>query len=389
MKTEPRTATTVLIVGHHVWSSEVDPPDLPVAVEVGRYFDNVVIIVTRSGPDLTRHVANVCVEMLAHRPGLLGRVQFVRRAVRAAGRHPGIGVVAASEVWGGIVGLLLRRRLRRPVVMHLQGEVLDPPPGYGHFAKRVALGHLVRFLCGRADFVRCVSTHLMQSAVHAGIPEAKLRFIGTRVDCAQFDPDVWRARGRLMRGVHGWEGRCVVGYVGSLHRLKGVNVLLRAVARARRTLPHIYAVVVGGGPEAKALHALASDLGLGDAVEFVGRIEHQTVPAYLSAFDLFVFPSMSEGMPRAVLEAMAMTLPVVATNIPAHREVIEHDRTGILVPPGNVDGVEAALLALGADEPQRRRLGRAARQHVLVEHDFHSNVRLMADLYAEAAATRL
>lgn len=386
---EPTTrATTVVVIGHHVWSSAIDPPDLPVAREVGRYFDRVVVIACRSGRDLTRRVDNVTIELLAHRPGIIGRLQFVGRAVDAAGRYPAVSVIAASEVWGGVAGLIIRARRRVPLVLHLQGEILSPPAGYGHVAKRAALGALTRWLCRRADLVRCASHHLMRAAVSAGIPEAKLRVVGTRVDSQVFDPDVWRVQREHSREGRGWEHRIVVGYVGGLHSLKRVDVFLEAVARARHAVPQIQAVVIGAGPEAPALRRLTADLGIGDIVDFIGRVEHSKVPSYLATFDVFAFPSMSEGMPRAVLEAMAMGLPVVATDIPAHREVIEDGRTGLLVAPGRVDDLAAGLIALAGDQGRREGLGRAARAHVIAHHDFRQNVKLMADVYAEAAGRR-
>lgn len=381
-------AMTVLVIGRHVWSSAIDPPDLPVALEVGRYFDQVVVIACRPSRDLTRRVDNVSVELLADRPGILGRLQFVARAAEAAGRYPSLGVIAASEIWGGLAGLVIRARQRVPLVMHLQGETLHPPAGYGHVAKRAALGALTRWLCRRADLVRCASHHLKRSAVSAGIPEGKLRVVGTRVDSEVFDPDVWRVHRETARAGRGWEHRVVVGYVGGLHPVKRVDVFLEAVARAQQVLREIQAVVIGAGPEELALRGLAIDLGIGDIVDFVGRVEHSKVPSYLACLDLFAFPSMSEGMPRAVLEAMAMGLPVVTTDIPAHREVIEHGRTGVLVAPGCAEDLAAALIELAGDQRRRAVLGRAAREDVIAHHDFRQNVKLMADLYAEAAGRR-
>src|SRR5256712_11840564 len=134
-----------------------------------------------------------------------------------------------------------------------------------------------------------------------------------------------------------------------------------------RQLPAVEAMVVGGFTEEhysdqyyRTLLAAYPDIR--DRVHFTGEVTWDQVPTYLAAADIFVFPSKFEGMPNALLEAMAGALPVVVSDIPPHRELIQHGRTGFLAP----DPLEMARLVatLAHHEDLRRSVGHAARLYV-------------------------
>lgn len=149
-----------------------------------------------------------------------------------------------------------------------------------------------------------------------------------------------------------------IGSVGRLHTQKGYDVLIRALPN----LPDARAVLVGDGPDRSRLEALAAELGITGRVTFTGwREDAQNC---LRSFDVFVLPSRFEAFPLTILEAMAVPLPVVATDVGSVAEAIEHDETGILVPPEDIQALTSALERLRGDPELRRRLAVAAHARV-------------------------
>jgi glycosyltransferase involved in cell wall biosynthesis len=150
----------------------------------------------------------------------------------------------------------------------------------------------------------------------------------------------------------------IVLTVARLDSQKGHEVLLRAVAET----PSVRLVLAGEGPERERLETLVSGLGLGPRVLFLGS--RTDVPELLAASDVFVLPSLFEGSPLAVLEAMAAMKPVVATAIGGTDELIVDGESGLLVPPADPRALAAALRQLIADRRLGTRLGQNARERV-------------------------
>lgn len=162
------------------------------------------------------------------------------------------------------------------------------------------------------------------------------------------------------------EGRAgvTIGNVARLHHLKGQALLLEALARlARRTdLPPWRCLLAGDGPDLARLEALCAERALGERVSFVGHID--TPESFVPTLDLFVNPSSTEGMPNAVLEAMASGLAIVATNVGGTAEAVEDGVTGLLVAFGDPEALCEALASVMIDAPRRAALGRAGRLRV-------------------------
>jgi glycosyltransferase involved in cell wall biosynthesis len=154
------------------------------------------------------------------------------------------------------------------------------------------------------------------------------------------------------------EGAPLAVAAGRLIEQKDHATLLRAFARARAERPDAVLAILGGGPLESDTRALAAELGLGDAVLLPGRLE---IRDWLERADVFVHTSRWEGFGIVLLEAMLARLPVVATRVSAVPEVVADGTTGVLVEPGDVDGVASALGALLADPDHARTLGEAGR----------------------------
>ncbi|MGC8947525.1 MAG: glycosyltransferase family 4 protein [Anaerolineae bacterium] len=142
-----------------------------------------------------------------------------------------------------------------------------------------------------------------------------------------------------------------------LVRWKGVNELIEVIA----ALHEVGLIIVGDGPERANLESLVQKLGITDRVYFAGEVPRQQVITYLRACDLFVLNSRYEGLPHVVLEAMAAGLPVVATAVGGTPEVVEDEVSGLLISPGDTNGLRDALVRLLSNESLHRRLVENAR----------------------------
>ncbi len=162
------------------------------------------------------------------------------------------------------------------------------------------------------------------------------------------------ARAAALRARH--PGRLRIGQVGALvDHHKGQRVLLDALRRAP-DLADCPVLLIGSGKDEAALHHAAADL---PQVVFTGFVDN--VADYLAALDVFVFPSREEGLGSTLIDAMAQGLPIVASRVGGIPELIAHERTGLLVPPGDPAALAAALARLAGDPGLRARLGAAAR----------------------------
>ena len=151
-------------------------------------------------------------------------------------------------------------------------------------------------------------------------------------------------------------------FVGRVVYQKGLDLLLHALGRLKDEPWTL--TVVGDGPQREPLEILATHLGIAGRIRFAGWLRGRDLIAAYHAANLFAYPSRHEGMPNAVLEAMASGLPVIATRIAGNEELVVEGETGLLVESENQQALEAALTALMADGSLRRQLGDAARNRV-------------------------
>jgi len=178
----------------------------------------------------------------------------------------------------------------------------------------------------------------------------------------------------------------LVTFVGRLDAQKNPVLLMKAIHLAAREAgkPRIRGRFLGDGPQKAALIEESRRLGLESQVEFLGRVEN--VPDHLRATDIFVLPSLSEGVSNALLEAMAHGLPCIATAIPGNTDLVLDRRTGLLVDPGDPGALSRAILEMARDSALRASLGRAGRAHILEHFDMQGVARRYAELYRSLLA---
>lgn len=231
---------------------------------------------------------------------------------------------------------------------------------------------LDRCALGLLDAVVPLSEDLYSGLSRQWWRPRKLSLIPNGVDLREIDEAIAAASPRKIEGRgHGFR----IGYIGQLIARKGLDVLIRACVPL--AIPEAELWIVGEGPERSSLEHLARELGLSDRVRFLGyRSDRLTL---LKTFDVFVLPSLLEGIPRCVLEAMAAGVPVIASDIPGCQTVVEHEATGLLFPPGDVARLAESLRMLRSDEDLSRSLAEQA--CTLVRSRFSAEA--MAERYLE------
>lgn len=193
-----------------------------------------------------------------------------------------------------------------------------------------------------------------------GLGDQLLEVVPNAIDLARFTPRGRRARARAALRVV--EPKRVVVTVTRLSRAKGVDLLVEAAARIRCVLPRTLFLVVGSGEEEERIAQRVAKLGLDARVRLLG--ERTDVPDILEAADLFVLPARSSGQPDALLEAMAMGLPIVATRVGGVPELVNDGEEALLVEPGGAEALAEGCLKLLTEPGLGARLGRAAQERV-------------------------
>jgi len=161
-----------------------------------------------------------------------------------------------------------------------------------------------------------------------------------------------------------YSGKFLVGHAGALvNRHKGQQYLLEAASILQKKCPKMHFLLLGQGKDERWLKSLASGL---ENVEFVGFRDN--LGDYLAAFDLFVFPSLQEGLGSVLLDAMQFGLPIVASDVDGIPDIIEHRKTGLLTPPGNGRALAECIEYLYHDKEMRRKLSKNAYAASLAYH---------------------
>jgi glycosyltransferase involved in cell wall biosynthesis len=178
------------------------------------------------------------------------------------------------------------------------------------------------------------------------------------------------------------EDSLLIGVIGRLHQAKGHSDLFAAMARLRDKGLRPKCLVIGSGNLRGELEETAKRLGLADRVVFTGQ--RSDVPRLLAGLDILAIPSRWEGLPIVLLEAMAMSRPIVATRVSGIPEVIQHEDNGLLVPPADPEALAGALQRLLTDPALRERLGRRGCVTMRERHDVARTARAYEGLYAQA-----
>jgi glycosyltransferase involved in cell wall biosynthesis len=249
------------------------------------------------------------------------------------------------------------------------------------------LGPLMARSLRRVDAFVATTAEIGDALVGEGYAPERIARIPNFVEVSRFRVPAPDEREELRRAL-GLTGRRVILHSGRLAERKACDLLLDAYAKvlaADHAEPRPLLLFLGDGPKRAALEAQASRLGLADAVRFEGF--HVDVWRYLAAADLFVLSSRVEGLPNALLEAMAVGLPVLATRLGGSLEAVEPGTSGVLIPVDDRAALAEGLARLLGDPTLRAELGRGAAARIQAKFTLESVAPRYLDLYARLLHT--
>lgn len=215
-----------------------------------------------------------------------------------------------------------------------------------------------------ATKVICISKNIYGLAKNFGLDESKLEYVPLGIDTSEHRPG---EKDRIKSSYH-LSDKIVILYVGQLIERKGINYLLKAVSMVDRSLLRKCEImIVGDGPEREKLERLSEELGLSEHVTFTGKVSHDELLNWYAAADIFVLPSLSEGRPTVVNEAMASECAIIASNVSGIPEQVTDCYNGFLVPPRDPAALAEKIVYLIENENEIAVMGRNSRQKIIDE----------------------
>jgi glycosyltransferase involved in cell wall biosynthesis len=279
-------------------------------------------------------------------------------------------------VWHGhdyktnALGLVLRRFWPMRLITTVHGWV--------HHTSRTPLYYWIDRRClPHYELVVCVSKDLYEQCREAGVAAERCVLVENAIDTEEFRRRTDRGEARRRLGLS--VDRVLIGAVGRLSAEKGFDLLIGAVERLAAAGCDAELLIVGEGDESQRLQGLIAERALGDRVKLLGY--RADVHDIYQALDVFALSSLREGLPNVLLEAMALEVAVVATRIAGVPDLVRDGNNGLLVDPGGVEGLAAALSRLHRDPCLRERLGAAGRRTIEDRYSFRQRMTKIAQLY--------
>ena len=285
-------------------------------------------------------------------------------------------------------GLSLARRLRVPLVVEYNGSEIWMSRHWGRPLAHEALSDRIERLNLRAATLVVVVSKAMKDEILArGTGQDRVLVNPNGVDADRYRPDV---DGSSVRARYGLSGSVVLGFIGTFGPWHGAEMLARAYVRLRTLHPSLAArvrlLMIGAGARMAEVKRILAESGSLDGTAFTGLVPQEDGPAHLAACDVLVSPHVPNpdgtpffGSPTKLFEYMAMGRGIVASNLDQIGEVLEDNRTALLVPPGDADALASALARLSDDRALRECLGAEARRVVLERHTWRAHTQRTID----------
>jgi glycosyltransferase involved in cell wall biosynthesis len=299
-----------------------------------------------------------------------GRIdRWAIRRIREIIRTDNIDLLHAHGYKGDIYGYFAGERLNIPLVAtcHLWTRQTAAIRFYEY---------IDTLFLRRYDAIIAVSDAIAKEARDAGIAPEKITTIDNGIDLSPFVSANPGLAEELRKG-----DRILVGTVGRLVEQKGMEYFLRAAHKVLQRFPNTLFVIVGDGPDRAKLEELSRELKIEASVVFTGS--RRDMPSVYASLDIFVLASLDEGMPMAVLEALASGCPTIATEVGAVPKLIMPGQSGLLIPPGHAQGLTQAICSLLSEPDLRRRLARNAERIVRERYSSNYMARKYLRIYDE------
>jgi glycosyltransferase involved in cell wall biosynthesis len=268
----------------------------------------------------------------------------------------------------------LAKKMGIPSIVHVHG-VMAKSNKLIDLAQSLYIRTLGQQIFNDATLVICLTRSDAYEIQRYMCPAEKIRIVPNGVDVETFKP-----YSSVMDNLLFWGGRFVFQ--------KGLIYLIHAFANVVNSNPDIKLRMTGDGPLLSKIYAMVKSYGLENNVEFKGRVPRDELSKLIGESSIYLLPSLKEGMPYALLEAMACGKPVIGSDIPGINDVITHGKNGILVPPRNPEALANAILTILDDKGLRIKLGQNARQLMVEKYSWDTISEKIEKIYHEAIEER-
>ncbi len=377
------------------WADDTTPPFVfELCRRLANRFEVHVLAPHAPGSAVTENLDGVHVHRYRYAPTSWERLAYDGGILPRLRRHPWLALLVPTFVLAQMMAVLRLRRSCDVVHAHWvlpQGliavmasgrPVLCTVHGGDLFGLRSSVaGWLKRWTLNRVDRLTVVSPALADEAQRSGVDPTSVVVAPMGVDLRYTftpEPASIPANPQLL-------------FVGRLVAKKGVATLIRSLPKILERHPMARLIVVGDGPERANLVTLVDEEGVDDAVEFVGSVPNGELPDRFRAATVVVFPSLvaddgdREGFGLVAVEALGCGCAVVGSDLPAMKEFLRHEETGLVTSAGDHAGLAAAVNRLLEDPDLRLRLGEAGRREVLTRYDWEAVAESYADLLHDIA----
>ncbi len=284
-------------------------------------------------------------------------------------RDEGFQLVHAQTRVAQVLAYLAGRRSRVPFVATCHGFFQ-----YRKFARRILPCWGERTIA----ISESVRKHLVEDF---RLREERVTLVYNGIELAKHSSGAQAKDQDLMKSIGIKEGAMIIGTIGRLSPVKGYKFLVSAFKDVFLNKDECQLLFVGEGPDEKHLKQQVEDLGIGGKVLFTPGGE--PLDKYLALMDIFVLPSVHEGLGLALMEAMASGRACIATSVGGLTELITHEKDGLLIPPKSPEALSRAILRLAEDSPLRERLAQAAREKAMKNFSIEKSVKKTIEVYKE------
>ena len=316
---------------------------------------------------------------------------FTKRILEVAKQH-NIDIIHAHTPYRvGLPALRAARKLNLPFVYEMRGMWEETAVANGRWMRNGPayrrFQHYETRVLRKADGVICISETLKKEAISRGVMAEKITVVTNAVERKLVDNKTESSlHGTAVTRLNRGKQTCVIGYIGSLREMEGVDLTAKAVAQLIEKGHNVRFLVLTGQSGQRELRQLCSSLGIEESTVILGPVPHEEVAVFYSLIDVFVVSRPDSRVTQLVtplkpFEAMAMSRTVVASKLSALEEIIEHEKTGLLYQPDDLDDLTRAIERCILDPALREQLGRAACEWVLQNRTWESVVQKTLDAY--------
>lgn len=276
-------------------------------------------------------------------------------------------LIHAHWTISGLIALLVGKWYKKPIVLTVHGSDINV------LNKKYFLKLVNRFILSRMDAVIAVSPTLKKRIEEMGVPQEKLSYISNGVDTGEFYPAPvdFPIPKRIL-------------WVGRMSKEKGLDVLIKAMKEILREVPQAQLTLVGDGPEREVIEQMIEEYHLTRHIYLEGFQSHREVSKYFRESHIFVLPSIREGFPLVILEALASGLPCVASNVGGVKVVIEEGLNGYLVSPSNAEELSRKVVKLLKSVAVVKKMGERAREKIVAHYSWDKIADRTLVLYRQA-----